>query len=655
MVLKKQQIGKIERVKADAWTWTRCAQLSLLFFLSVLLSNAQENQDTIKLKAATVESFFKPAESLHSQSIEPMEVIELGSLTIGEALQNQSAIQINSYGNSGVQAISFRGTGANQTQVYWNGFNVNSPTLGQADLSIFPSTGLSSIQVHSGLTSLIDGSGGLGGSIHLENDLQFDKGLKGLISTQLASFHNYSGLANIQWSNEKLSNFTSLSYQSSLNDFTYKEPNSGTYSNHTNENAEFERTNLTQGLAYRLNEKNTLKAFLWWNDNKRYIPDLITNLAGVSDTLFDSALRTSLAWKHFRDKSSHEIIVAYFDDRQEFHSYSLYKYHFKNSHIAYRNVNYLANDVRIKTSIGYHLNKIQSGGFVGDVSQERLDAMVNFNMPLGKKLELDMIVRFEVIAGKYTSGMPMASIMYKPFSNTVISASSGRSYRYPSLNDLYWSPGGNPDLQSEEGWSHELGLKWTRQERKTSKGNRLNLGINYFSSSIDNWILWSPEDNYWSPENLYHVKNSGLEAFAESKITLGANTSMSVNIKYSYTDSKNTESDIEGDKSINKQLIYVPFHLANGKLKFEHKKIGFEYHYYFVSKRFIHRDHSAWMPYYMISGLSGFASIGENFSLNVSVNNLLDKNYQVMPHRPMQGRNYSVRITYRFNQSKTSE
>ena len=40
----------------------------------------------------------------------------------------------------------------------------------------------------------------------------------------------------------------------------------------------------------------------------------------------------------------------------------------------------------------------------------------------------------------------------------VLKGSLSRNYRYPTLNDLYFQPGGNPDLKPEKGWSYDVGL-----------------------------------------------------------------------------------------------------------------------------------------------------------------------------------------------------
>lgn len=44
-------------------------------------------------------------------------------------------------------------------------------------------------------------------------------------------------------------------------------------------------------------------------------------------------------------------------------------------------------------------------------------------------------------------------------------ASITRNYRFPTLNDLYFLPGGNPALNNESGFTYETGLSFSVDKR----------------------------------------------------------------------------------------------------------------------------------------------------------------------------------------------
>ena len=39
-----------------------------------------------------------------------------------------------------------------------------------------------------------------------------------------------------------------------------------------------------------------------------------------------------------------------------------------------------------------------------------------------------------------------------------LKGSTAYNYRFPSMNDLYWRPGGNPDVKPEEGYSYDASI-----------------------------------------------------------------------------------------------------------------------------------------------------------------------------------------------------
>ncbi|WP_372638458.1 TonB-dependent receptor, partial [Fodinibius sp.] len=74
----------------------------------------------------------------------------LHTQSIGETLSLQSSLFIKNNGPGGMATASQRGLSSEQIQVLWEGIPINSPTLGQADLSLLPTSFFSGVQVSSG-------------------------------------------------------------------------------------------------------------------------------------------------------------------------------------------------------------------------------------------------------------------------------------------------------------------------------------------------------------------------------------------------------------------------------------------------------------------------------------------------------------------------
>ena len=67
-----------------------------------------------------------------------------------------------------LQQSHSEGTTASHTLIDWNGININSPMLGQSDLSLFPVGLIDDINIYFGGASMLLNNGGIGGTINLE-------------------------------------------------------------------------------------------------------------------------------------------------------------------------------------------------------------------------------------------------------------------------------------------------------------------------------------------------------------------------------------------------------------------------------------------------------------------------------------------------------
>jgi len=76
-----------------------------------------------------------------------------------------------------------------------------------------------------------------------------------------------------------------------------------------------------------------------------------------------------------------------------------------------------------------------------------------------------------------------------------IAASRGERYRYPSFNDLYWQPGGNPNLEAEKSRITTVQLQF----HLNALGK---LMLQWQSKESTNLIQWLPVHSYWQPGNV---------------------------------------------------------------------------------------------------------------------------------------------------------
>uniref|UniRef100_UPI0025FABC8A TonB-dependent receptor n=1 Tax=uncultured Chryseobacterium sp. TaxID=259322 RepID=UPI0025FABC8A len=179
-------------------------------------------------------------------SISP-EDAKKNSTNLSEILRFQSPVYIKENGRGAVSSPSFRGTGAGHTAFVWNGININSQFLGQGDVNNIPSMGFDQLDVKAGSVGVIYGSGAIGGTVHLNNSLDFNKGFHASLFSEAASFGTYNNFAKASFSNKKFSFKFSGNYSVSENDYEVKESR-----NYINLNGEYSNTNFNFAAAYKI-------------------------------------------------------------------------------------------------------------------------------------------------------------------------------------------------------------------------------------------------------------------------------------------------------------------------------------------------------------------------------------------------------------------
>lgn len=231
--------------------------------------------------------------------------------------------------------------------------------------------------------------------------------------------------------------------------------------------------------------------------------------------------------------------------------------------------------------------------------------------------------------------------------HVTILANANKTYRIPTLNDRYWSPGGNPTLKPEYGFSQELGLKFSHQKTVSIESE-----WTVFNRNMNDWIIWLPiSSTVWSPKNIAKVWSRGVEQNMRVEWTKGAwtfNVANNMNWIFSTNQSATSASDL----SVGKQLIYVPIFSGMVKLGAKYRQLSFAYRYNYMSKRFTTSDNATELPDYSLS--SFYVDYQMNFKkvntyLFCKINNLFNQNYQVIQWRPMPLRNYELGVNFKLN------
>ena len=199
------------------------------FILICLIASVNCFAQADTLKQVVVTTTITPAPSY--KLINTRNIASHVTDNLADLLSKETPIYIKSSGPGGLSTISIRGAGASHTQLYWNGISINSPTLGQLDLATLPVAFIDQAEIHLGASSVVDGSGGLGGAIQLNTSANYKNKLNTTFRKELGSFGIDKTLFSINAGNKKFQSKTSLFRNSSSNDFKYidittrKQPN----------------------------------------------------------------------------------------------------------------------------------------------------------------------------------------------------------------------------------------------------------------------------------------------------------------------------------------------------------------------------------------------------------------------------------------------
>ncbi len=637
------------------------------------------------------------------------------ALSMADVLTFNSSVFVKNYGRATLSTVAFRGTSPSHTNVSWNGMPVNSPMLGMTDFSTIPSFFVDKASLLHGTSSVNESGGGLGGAVSLATAPDFNKGLQVNYVQGIGSFKTFDEFMKVSYSNRKWSFSTRAVFSSSANDFSYinRDKKLNIYDEDHNIIAQyhpkeknrlgaFKDFHILQEAYYNSGKGDRLMLNVWYTTSNRELPMLTTDYGeerGIDNRQRENTVRGVAGWRHARSTWNIDLRAGYihtwmgYDYRREmtqdvwnvmtrsrsivntFSGNALINFYPEDrwlftASIAAKHHNVKSTDRQIaagsgaQADIGYHKRRLEmSGAFTA--RWQPLDG-----------LGLSAVVREETYGDKATPVIPAVFADWRALNTyagkdlicLTLKASSSRNYRYPSLNDLYFMPGGNPDLRSERGWTYDCGLDF-----RITRSALFDAGLSatWFDSRIDDWILWLPTiKGFFSPRNVKSVHAYGIELKGDVETSPWTDWKLNLNASYSWTPSVNVgEKMSDADRSVGKQLPYIPLHSASASLRAAWRTWAILYKFCYYSERFTMTSNASSLtgdlPPYSVSNLSLEKTIefGKrvnrrhlmdaasshksplSIQLKLAVNNLFNSEYLSVLSRPMPGTNFEFFIS----------
>lgn len=606
---------------------------SLFLFGFCYVAHSQSNQ-SIELDELIIEKS-KISNQSKSQNTLVLNdsLIENSTGTFTDFLQKNTTIYFKENGYGMVSSPAFRGTTAQQTSVLWNGIKINSALLGQTDFNSTSFKSYDNIVIKPGGGSVLFGSAAIGGTIHLNNELTFNKKAAHEIQLNYGSFNTQGIHYKISTGFEKFAVNAHFGYNKSDNDYEW------IGKNRKNINGQFFNTDFGVELAYKINSKNTIELYSsTYNDDRHFA--LITPYQ-TKTKYQNNYFRNLFKWHH---KTNRFLNTFYAANIQESYTYfdqlpSESKSGGKASTLYFKNESYYLVNHRLKFSGFLEYQKTTGEGDNSSLpfsTQEIFSVSVLGNYDFTEKMGVEIGAKNE-IAKDYENPFLFSAGFYFNTKYYQLKINSSKNYRIPTFNDLYWQPGGNLNLKPETSYQFDVNNNFTYKY--------ININISTYYTSITNMIRWIPTSTgFWEANNTDEVTIYGADVFLNVKKSWKQHL-FQFNTNLGYTKSI--------DKKTDKQLTYTPLTKFNVQFSYGYKGFNIAPSFLYVGKIYTtasNNESNALNSYGVIDlDIQQKINIKNNpFIINLKIKNAANTVYTNMPERVMPGRNYHIQLIKKF-------
>lgn len=680
-----------------------------LILLSAVASAAySQNDGKIRLGQVTVTAR-RPMKEIGVQKtpFDSAMLKENVALSMADILKFNSSVFVKSYGRATLSTVAFRGTSPSHTQVTWNGMRINNPMLGMTDFSTIPAYFIDQASLLHGTSSVNETGGGLGGLVRLGTLPDVSDGVNAQYVQGIGSFSTFDEFARITYGNEHWGSSTRVVYSSSPNDYKYTNHDKKVNiydDNHNiigqyhpkerNRSGSFKDFHVLHEVYYNTLRGDRFGVNAWFINSNRELPMLTSDYGDAADfenRQREHTFRGIVSWDHNRSTWKTSVKGGYihtwmgYDYQREVapENWAVMTRSRSKVNTIYGQVDGEYNPVKrwfFTANISAHQHFVRSvdkniilqeggNGIVGyDKGRIELSGALSAKWQATDRIGMSLVMREDMFGDRWAPVIPAFFIdgLVARRGNVMLRASVSRNHKFPTLNDMYFLPGGNPDLKNEEGWSYDAGVSFDigcDNHDGNARVVTIGGGVTWFDSHINDWIIWLPTTKgFFSPRNVKKVHAYGIEVKSNVVIRPADGWIIDINGSYSWTPSVNEgEKMSPADMSVGKQLPYVPRHSASVTGRLSWNTWGFLYKWAYYSERFTMSSNdytlTGHLPDYYMSNISFEKSMSfkpVDIQLKLAVNNLFNEDYMSVLSRPMPGINFEffIGITPKFGRRK---
>jgi vitamin B12 transporter len=616
----------------------------------LLATHVYAQQDTIPLLPIEI-TVPRENENRSGSAADTMMMRFMPGINIEGVLEKFSPVFLKRSGAGGSIMPSYQGFSPAQVPVLWNGFLSNSGMTGVSDLSLYALSG------NHGLSwgnSTLE-SQGITDALSMEQGWAKDS-FRLNAGITAGSFGLISGSTNLQKLFTRAGVQGGATFSRAKNNYPYRNYTQIPAPDKRQDFAAYEKVVVSQGwrMVSKKIQHHLSGAVEGYYNNRQIPPSLLS--PGNRATQKDAGLRGMLRWQYLADRWEHELRAGYFYSRLWYDDLSLIQTSDNTAHQLWlkEKVNISWNN-RFRTEAGTDIGfgQVKSNNYAEKPSEWQANPYLAQSIALRNWLNVSGKVKAYLVqdfAPAITAQLSVYGKMTRNFPLYYF-AEGKRTTRYPTLNDRFWQPGGNPDIEQENAWVVQGGLRIA--DHAPVSGWHYNLFVKAFHIRANDLIFWFPGNKiYWTPQNLQKVFSGGTE-LSGSVSMKKSDWTFATGATWQMTAITNQRALSTGDNSVGKQLLYMPRHMLKwyGLLAWKGWSLLPDLQCY--DKRYITSENTSYLPVYAIFNMQAGHShtIKNNHDLKylLSIGNLFNQYYEEVAYKPMPGIHISGSIIYQFH------
>lgn len=561
--------------------------------------------------------------------------------SVEDVLQLSTDIFLKSNGPGSSITTGILGGTASHTTLTIHGVPVTNPLIGQADFSLIPIFFHQSLSLQTGSSDDIKTTGSIAGNVAISDRAVSKPLIK--VGSVYRSYRNLESYFTYHLLTNKWDISANVSRLDAKNSFRYRLD--GIDATFIQSHAENTSTNAYLSATYHLTDNQSIQGWYWWQDQDRNIPPTTVQILSTQRQE-DRFHKGGLIHRYQTDNLNLTSKIGYTDQEIFFEDPQILRESlgaFTSQY--YESILEMRKDKDVQLSLGYQgdISLGQNSGFAED---SRLMAH-RFLFGLDQNLlpnQTNFLVR---VISSNLGGDQLASSGYlsharKLHNGARIKGSLRKLWRAPSLNDLFWSFGGDPNLSPERGWE-------VNAEYSTSKDNLLSVTTNLFSRWVSDYIIWAPSEElggFFGASNISTVWSRGILVDLDYRIAL-REMNLSIKNTHSLIYSSPDETVESTFLTQNAQLIYTPIYSTNLVAQLQRNRTSLRVNTSLTTQYTgINEDVDGYTI--VDAGIHHSFDFGRGGELQVGVEmaNVFDVSYVIVERRPVPGRYLKLNFNY---------